>query len=149
MSTLSISKFRAGLFAAVLAVVPFTPTAHAQDVGMMGQVNVPFAFETGAGHHFTAGVYTIRMENMHTLLIKGASDSALTMTTVEDNAQPAKSGKAMFRKYGNQYFLGEITIAGKSRRLYFQPSKAESRLQIGGNKNMPNTVELALLQTAR
>src|ERR1700677_4892 len=111
MSTLSISKFRAGLFAAVLAVAPLSPALHGQDVGMIARVNVPFAFETASGHHFAPGVYSVRMEGLHTLLIRGASDAALTLSTSED-AQTAERGKATFHRYGHQYFLTEITIAG-------------------------------------
>ena len=81
MSTLSISKFRAGLFAAVLAVAPLSPALHGQDVGMVAKVNVPFAFETASGHRFAPGVYSVRMEGLHTLLIRGDSDSSLTMTS--------------------------------------------------------------------
>jgi hypothetical protein len=149
MSTLSISKFRAGLFAAVLAVAPLSPALHGQDVGMFAKVNVPFAFETASGHHFAPGVYSVRMAGVHTLLIRGDSDSALTMTTLEDNAQTANIGKATFRKYGNQYFLSEITVAGRSRQIHFAKSKAESRAQIAAEKTPPTNVELALLETAR
>ena len=149
MSTLLISKFRAGLFAAVLAVAPLSPALHGQDVGMVAKMNVPFAFETASGHHFAPGVYSVRMENLHTLLIRGDSDSALTTTTVEDNAQTATTGKAIFRKYGNQYFLGEITVAGRSRCLHFAKSTAENRVQIAADKTPPTNVELALLETTR
>src|ERR1700728_2607916 len=134
MNTLSISKFRAGLFAAVLAVAPLSPALHGQDVGMIARVNVPFAFETASGHHFAPGVYSVRMEGLHTLLIRGDSDSALTMTTSEDNGQTAKIGKATFRKYGNQYFLSEITVAGRSRQIHMAESKAENRAQIAAEK---------------
>jgi hypothetical protein len=149
MNTLSISKFRAGLFAAVLAVAPLSPALHGQDVGMVAKVNVPFAFETASGHHFAPGVYSVRMESVHTLLIRGDSDSALTMTTVEDNAETAKTGKAIFRRYGNQYFLSEITVAGRSREMHFAKSKAESRAEIAAEKTPPTNVELALLETTR
>jgi hypothetical protein len=148
MNTLSIGKFRVSIFAAVVAVAAFSPALHGQDVGMIGKVNVPFAFETASGHRFDAGVYTIHMENTHTLLIKGVSDSGLAWTSIEDNAQSAEASKATFRKYGNQYFLSEITVAGKSRRLYFQPSKTENQLRIAGNKTAPTNVELSLA-TAR
>ena len=147
MSTLSISKFRAGLFAAVLAVAPFSPALHGQDVGMFAKMNVPFAFETASGHHFAPGVYSVRMESLHTLLVKGDSDSALTMTTLEDNGQVAKTGKATFHRYGNQYFLSEITVAGKSRQIHFAKSKAENRAQIAAEKTPATNVELALLET--
>jgi hypothetical protein len=147
MSTLSISKFRAGLFAAVLAVAPLSPALHGQDVGMFAKMNVPFAFETASGHHFAPGVYSVRMESLHTLLVKGDSDSALTMTTLEDNGQVAKTGKATFHRYGNQYFLSEITVAGKSRQIHFAKSKAENRAQIAAEKTPATNVELALLET--
>jgi hypothetical protein len=147
MSTLSISKFRAGLFAAVLAVAPLTPALHGQDVGMFAKMNVPFAFETASGHHFAPGVYSVRMENLHTLLIRGDSDSALTMTTLEDNGQVAKTGEATFHRYGNQYFLSEITVAGRSRQIHFAKSKAENRAQIAAEKTPATNVELALMET--
>jgi hypothetical protein len=147
MSTLSISKFRAGLFAAVLAVAPLSPALHGQDVGMFAKMNVPFAFETASGHHFAPGVYSVRMESLHTLLVKGDSDSALTMTTLEDNGQVAKTGKATFHRYGNQYFLSEITVAGRSRQIHFAKSKAENRAQIAAEKTPATNVELALLET--
>ena len=148
MSTLSISKFRAGFFAAVLAVAPLATALHGQDVGMFARMNVPFAFETASGHHFAPGVYSVKMENVHTLLIRGDSDSALAMTTIEDNTQPAKTGKATFRRYGNQYFLSEITVAGKSRRITLDKSKLELQMQIAADKTAPANVEVALSGTA-
>jgi hypothetical protein len=66
------------------------------------------------------------------------------MTWVEDNAQPASKGKATFQKYGDRYFLSEISIAGKSRHLYFWPSRTEQELQVAGNKTEAINVELAL-----
>jgi hypothetical protein len=148
MNTLSLSKFRAGLFAALLAVAPLSPALQGQDVGMVARMNVPFAFETASGHHFAPGVYSVRMENVHTLLIRGASDGALTPATAEDNAQPAKTGKATFRKYGSQYFLTEITVEGASRSLHFAQSKLELRMQIAAGRTTPANVELALSGTA-
>jgi hypothetical protein len=148
MKTLSISKLRAGLFAAVLAVAPLSPALHAQDVGMIVNVNVPFAFQTASGHHFKPGIYSIRMENVHTLLIRGDSDVALTPATGEDNAQPAKTGKATFRRYGNKYFLTEITVQGASRSLHFAKSKEEKRVQIAVGEAAPTNVEVALSGTA-
>lgn len=148
MSTLSLLKFRPGMIAAALAITPFSPVCRAQDAGMLVQVNVPFAVDTDS-QHFDAGVYTIRMENEHILRFQGASQSEVVMTWVEDNAQPAKTGKAMFQKYGDRYFLSEISIAGKSRHLYFWPSKAQQELQVAGNKTTPVGVEVALMDGSR
>jgi hypothetical protein len=148
MNTLSISKLSAGLFAAVLAVAPLSPALHGQDVGMIANVHVPFAFETSSGHHFNPGLYSIKMENVHTMLIRGDSDAALTPATAEDNAQPAKTGKATFQRYGNEYFLTEITVEGASRSIHFSRSKFERRMQVAAGKSAPTTVEVALLGTA-
>ena len=148
MKAISISKFRAGLFAAVLTLAPLSPALHAQDVGMAAKVDVPFAFEAASGHQFSPGVYTVRMENEHTLLIKGATDSGLTMITMVDNDEPAVSGKARFHRYGNRYFLSEISVAGHSRRLEFRPAKAERELQIASGKTGPTTLDVAVLNAS-
>jgi hypothetical protein len=148
MSTLSSLKIRAGIVAAALAITPLSPACRAQDVGTLIQVNVPFAFDTDS-QHFDAGVYTIRTENEHILRFQGKSQSELVLTWVEDNAQPSTTGKAMFQKYGDHYFLSEISIAGKSRHLHFWPSRAEQELQVAGNKTAPMNVELALMDGSR
>jgi hypothetical protein len=147
MSTLSLLKFHTAVIAAALAVTPFSPVCRAQDAGLLIQVNVPFAFDTDS-QHFDAGVYTIRTENEHILRFQGESQSELVMTWVEDNAQQALKGKAMFQKYGDRYFLSEISIAGKSRHLYFWPSRAEQELQVG-NKTEAMNVELSLMEGSR
>ncbi len=149
MKTLSISQFRTSLFAAVLAIAPLSPVLHSQDVGMLAKVDVPFAFKAPGGHAFSAGIYTVRMENEHTLLIKGVTDSGLAMTTAVDNGQAAIAGKARFHRYGNRYFLSEISVAGHSRRLEFLPSKEERELQIALGKAAPTTVDVAVLNTSR
>jgi hypothetical protein len=148
MNTPSIWKFRASLLAAFLAVAPLAPAAHAQRQEMQAKVNVPFAFESGS-KHYTAGVYTISGENQHVMLIRGASNSGLAMTRLDQDSQPAKKGKAVFQKYGNEYILSEIWVAGKSEHVQFLKSKAESQLQITAKMPVPTEVELALLETPR
>ena len=71
----------------------------------------------------------------------------MALTSVEDKAQPAKRGTAVFHKYGNQYFLSEITVAGKCRSLHLTPSRTESELRRGEKKTAG--VELSLLQNSR
>ena len=92
MITLSMSKFRASIFTALLAFAPLLPAAHAQYAGAFARVNVPFAFEIGSGH-YPAGVYTIGMDSPSVLMIRGASASGLAiMAPMDDNGQRAKSG---------------------------------------------------------
>ena len=144
MSTLSMLKFRASIFAAVLAVATLSPASHAQDVGVVAKVNVPFSFESGS-KHYAAGVYTIRMENQHILLIRGVSESGMAMTSVEDNGQPAQKSAAVFQRYGNRYFLSEIFVAGKSRHIHLQQTKQEKQSQVAQNTTAPTNVEIAML----
>jgi hypothetical protein len=148
MSTLSMLKFRVSIFTAVLAFAPLSPASHAQSAGAFAKVNVPFAFETASGH-YPAGVYTLRMETPSVLMIRGVSDAGLVMmTAVEDNGQRVKSGVAVFHRYGNRYFLREISATGESRRLHLQPSKAEKQMQIAASKTAPASLEVALIETA-
>ena len=148
MSTLSMLKFRASIFTAVLAFAPLSPASHAQATGAFARVNVPFAFET-AGAHYPAGVYTIAMATPSILMIRGASNSGLAMVkAVEDNGQPAKRGVAVFHRYGNRYFINEISVTGESRHLHLQPSKAEKQMEIAASKPAPENLEVALIETA-
>jgi hypothetical protein len=145
MSTLSI---RGSIFAAVLTLAPLSPASLGQDAGMVAQVNVPFDFQTDS-QHFAPGLYRIRMENAYTVQIQGASESWLVMVRAEDNAQAVKTGKAVFHRYGNQYFLNEITVAGSSRHVHLNASKAERQMRIVHNNQAPAAVELSLLQGPR
>jgi hypothetical protein len=148
MSILSMLKFRVSIFAAILAIAPLSPASHAQSGGDFARVNVPFAFETGSGH-YPAGVYTLRMETPSVLMIRGVSKSGLVMMkTVDDNGQRAKSGMAIFHRFGNRYFLNEISATGETRHLHMQPSKAEKQMLIGASKTAPSTTEVALIDTA-
>lgn len=142
MSTLSISKFRTGLFGAIFAAVPLPSLA--QDPGMIARVNVPFSFETGA-KHFAAGTYTIRMENGHSFLVKGVLDSSLVLASIEDNGQAAKIGRAVFQRCGNRYFLREIIVAGTSRRLHLQPTEEQTQLVESARNAKPALAEIAVL----
>jgi hypothetical protein len=142
MSTLSMNKFRAGLFAALVAAAPLP--SQAQDPGAVARVNVPFSFEIGT-KHFAAGVYTIGMENAHALLVRGVSDSGLALASIEDNGHAAKIGQAVFQRCGNRYFLREVTIAGKSRRLHLQPTKEQTHAIETAQKTTPPPAEVAVL----
>jgi hypothetical protein len=152
MSTLSMLKFRASIFTAVLALAPLSPASHAQAGDKFARVNVPFAFETGSGQ-YPAGVYTLGMDSPSILIIRGAARSGLAMMkVVEDRGQRTKPGVAIFHKYGNRYFLEEISATGESRHIHLQPSKAEKQAQkqmeTAAVKTAPANLEVALLETA-
>jgi hypothetical protein len=143
MNKFSMLKFRASIFAAILAVTPLSPTLNAQDAGAVGQMNIPFAFEAGS-QHYPAGAYSIRMEDQHVVRIWGTSVAGMSLAHVDQNGAPAKKGVATFQRYGDRYFLNEISVTGKSGRIFVHPSKDEKRSQIAASQPAPAGVEIAL-----
>jgi hypothetical protein len=145
MSTRLIEKLRTRLIAVIFAAASLAPALYAQNSLFAAKVNVPFAFETAAGQHFSAGVYTIRMANPDTMLIQGKSTSGMAMTKLTNDGPRAQTGRAVFTKYGDKYFLRSVWVEGNGSHLQFRQSKAESRLQLSDNRS-PTGVELALLR---
>jgi hypothetical protein len=142
MSKLSIKKFCAVFLSVMVAAAP--RYSQAQDPGMFARVKVPFSFESGS-KHFAPGVHTIRMENAHTVLIRGVSESGLALTSIEDTGERANRGVAVFQHCRDRYFMREITVTGKSRRLHLPLTKEQQHLvEIAKNAN-PSMVEIALL----
>ena len=150
MSTFSMPKFRVGLFAAVLAILPLSPAMHAQSdsVEPLGQFNVPFEFDSGS-HHFAAGLYTVSWQATNTISIRGASGTWFTLMLPEEEVQPSRTGKVVFRKSGSRYVLSEIWVSGEMIHFHRVPSKAERRLSSAKNAAPPDSVEVAALEPAR
>ena len=150
MRQLSMWMLRASLFAVILAVVSLPPTMYAQEVGETVTLNVPFAFEDGS-QRFPPGLYTIRMEAQHNIQIQGSLASGYLGTWFDEDEQPSRTSKVIFRKYGGRYFIGEIWTAGEGTHTYLLPSKAETRLQleVAENKTSPSGVQVAVLSASR
>jgi hypothetical protein len=148
MSTLSMSKFRPILFAFILAVAPLPAALHAQDMDDEALlVNVPFAFQNGS-QHLAAGRYTIRLENQNVLEIQGETRTGLALALFDESSRPSNTSKVVFLRYGDQYFLHEVWVAGETRHTYFLPSKAE-KLEVAANKAVPTGVEVVALEMPR
>jgi len=147
MSTLQISKVRAILLAIIFAGAPFSPASHAQDLEGRVVVKVPFAFENGS-QHFSPGLYTISVDYRNIATIRGESKSGLATTGFDEDPQPSQTTRVVFHKYGDQYFLEQVWVAGETTHTYFLPTKAE-RLEISANRNAPTSVVVAALEPTR
>jgi hypothetical protein len=147
MSTMSMWKFRAVLFAGILAVGPLSAMSHAQVTEGPVVVNVPFAFENGS-QHFAAGLYSIGMDDQRILAIHGESRSGFALAWFQEDSHPSKKTKVVFLRYGDQYFLREIWVAGESSHTYCLPSKAEER-EMAANRVAPTDVVVAALEMPR
>ncbi len=148
MRSSMILKVHAGLIAAVLAVASSAPAAQAQGSGFAAKMNVPFAFQTASGEHFAPGVYTIRMNDELSMLIRSNTSSGLVLTQQASDGLPATQGKAVFTHYGDQYFLRTVWVAGETSHLICDRSKAERQSQIAAGK-ASTAVEVALLKVGR
>jgi hypothetical protein len=121
--------------------------SQAQDIEDSVVVNVPFAFGDGS-QNFAAGRYSIRMDGQKILAIRGESNSGFAKAWFEEDSHPAETTKVVFRRYGDQYFLSEIWIAGESSHTYRLPSKEEKREE-AANKAVPSDVVVAALEILR
>ncbi len=147
MSTLQISKVRATLLAIIFAGASLSPASHAQDLEGKVVVKVPFAFEDGS-QHFSPGLYTISMDYRNITTIRGESSAGFATTGFDEEPEPSQTTKVVFHKYGDQYFLEQIWIAGETTHTYFLPSKAE-KLEMSANRTAPTDVVVAALEPPR
>jgi hypothetical protein len=148
MRTSTMLKVPAGLIAAVLTVASLAPVAQAQNSGFAARMKVPFAFQTSSGQTFAHGVYTIRMNGEHTMVIRGTTTSGVAMTQMANDGLPVTKGKAVFTHYGDRYFLRAVWVAGDASHLLCSSSKAERQSQIAAVKTS-SPVQVALLQEGR
>ena len=114
------------------------------------KVNVPFGFESGSTH-FAPGAYQIRLDAAGPfILIQGQNSSAYQMTMANSATEAPEVGKLVFHRYGSQYVLKEIWVAGSTSYLRTPKSKVEKRLDAElaqNNQNQQDT--LALVATGR
>jgi hypothetical protein len=101
MSTFAISKFCATMATAVLFVASLAPRAHAQDTEL--RADVPFAFQYGSDH-YAAGRYTITHLSDRFIVLRSKSKAGAVMVQSSYGAATT-TGKLVFNRYGNRYFL--------------------------------------------
>lgn len=141
-------RIRAFVIAALFAVVSFAPTLHAL-IGETAKMNVPFAFTCGS-RNFAPGAYTLDFLNMNTVLIRSGRNAALAMIAPEFSLRPAKSGYAVFRKYGDRYVLEEVWMPGSTVHVsvFEQKWEKHAATELARQGSGPSLVELALLDVS-
>lgn len=128
MTTLSMSKIRAAVVVAFLAVVSGSTVLRAQNKTTQSKIDVPFAFEVGSVH-FAPGTYTLTGPRENGLSVRGVYGSALAMNRHEVSLLPATSSRVVFNKYGNRYFLREVWTKDSTDHLCGYESKAERQVE--------------------
>jgi hypothetical protein len=95
------------------------------------KVNVPFSFTVG-NSTMPAGSYTIKSDydsrNLVYLTNWGANTKSAALG-IREQGTPNETGKLVFHRVGDQYFLSEIHCADASMDIHFPVTKAEKRVR--------------------
>ena len=147
MNAKSTSKLRTYLLACALGAVAMVSTSDGFAQGKEMRVNVPFAFHSGS-QSMPAGVYKVTIESQHLILLRGDSKSGFVGTNPV-TGKPAATGKLVFQRYGNQYFLREVWTAQRDTGQKCVKTKLERETEIAQSKAAQPGAELALNQQSR
>jgi len=124
----TVSKVVSILSTLLLALFAFAVATPGQAQTRTLKVNVPFGFESGTTH-FAPGAYQIHLDGAGPFVrIEGQNSSAYQMTMQDSSAEAPALGKLVFHRYGSQYILKEIWVAGSTSYLRTPKSKVEKRL---------------------
>jgi hypothetical protein len=124
-----------------------TVSAHAQS-GKQLTVTIPFNFDV-AGKTLPAGQYYVGRSTLTSadgLAVRGTDGSAgvFVLTRGIQTEEVQQESKLVFRRYGNQYFLTEVWISGRSNGREL-PSSRKERLVKQENSKLgvkPEKVEV-------
>ena len=114
--------------------------------------NVPFDFTVG-DTRLPAGNYTLRRialtSSYDRIVIKsadGRGDSHTVVTLPNRTSEVQKESKLVFNRYGDQYFLSQIWMAGSDTGRDLAPSRNERNLAKGSMlaKSKPERQTVAL-----
>lgn len=140
------SIFGSGLVACALTIgtLASTQPASAQNSPTIAEVNIPFAFQTGA-QTLPAGMYRIDRESSHLILLRGPgkAEGFVEMYSAV-KTHPDDHGSLVFNRYGNKYFLRQLWTAGEKNGLQCPKSHAEKETTQANNHQSPTSTELAI-----
>jgi hypothetical protein len=130
---------------ALVVVAGFLTAASglAQNYGV--RATIPFDFTVG-DKLLPPGTYTITSFNSHELWIRNRDKNVSVATiALSSSKDPGNTGKLVFNKYGDQYFLREVLCGSTSMNAELPPSKLEKRVRIQEARLVSNDqVQIAL-----
>lgn len=110
-----------------LVVFGVASTVIAQGQGVV-RAKIPFSFNV-AGKSMPAGEYLINKTGQSSLfLIRGESKAAYVLTNSKNSTKSVDKTKLVFRRYGDQYFLGQMWSRGESSGVTFPVTGAERKI---------------------
>jgi hypothetical protein len=111
-------------------------------------VSIPFDFEV-AGKTLKAGDYQVRMESSRSSLKIENRDTLHTtfvMISSLERRDIQNESKLVFNRYGSQYFLAQVWLAGRSSGQEVRLSSTERgiRRELAALGHKPERVEVAV-----
>lgn len=147
-TTLHSKMLRVVLGCALMAIATVSTTiAYAQS--HVVQAKIPFAFHYGS-QRMAAGIYQLEIQSSgHVILLRGRSASGFVLANPETATRATGTGKLVFNRYGDQYFLHEIWPNGSAIGERCVKTRQEKEAELAQNAMSPVTHEVALSRTSR
>lgn len=120
-------KIAMSIATAIVGVLLSAASVYGQTV----KADIPFAFQA-ANQTLPAGQYEVSTRNAvpSTVIVRNR-ESKQALAALVSKAQSQRTpdvSKFIFRRYGDQYFLAQIFIAGRTEGTELIKTKAERRL---------------------
>jgi hypothetical protein len=114
---------------ALFVAATFITVGNASAQNYQVKVNVPFSFTVGTST-MPAGSYTIKSDSSSRNLVYltnwGENTKSMALGITEQG-NPNETGKLVFHRVSDQYFLSDIRCAGASMNIHFPVTKEEKR----------------------
>jgi hypothetical protein len=114
---------------ALFALVSFVTIGSISAQERAVKANVPFDFTVG-NKLVPAGTYTISSESPNVVLIRNDGRHVAIFSSAYTDGKQSNTGKLVFHKYGDQYFLSEVLCSSVDLNLEIPTSKAEKRARV-------------------
>jgi len=125
-------------------------TASAQLPGTRTSAQIPFDFIVGE-QTLPAGMYQVRRigDGPYLLYIQNVDDrreAVIFLTTLVDDVNSIRQSALVFHRYGDVYFLAQITSRYEGIARELQPSEQERRMERGlaSNNKAPESQSVPL-----
>lgn len=112
---------------ALLTIASFITAGSAVAADHAVKADVPFDFTVG-DKLLPAGTYTIASEDPNIIEVRNSDRTIFVMNiALADGKEPSTTGKLVFDRYGDKYFLSQILCPAASMTLHLPTSKMEKR----------------------
>jgi hypothetical protein len=128
----------------VLSLLLAAGSAYAQTIRV--KADIPFKFSVNK-ETMPAGEYTIQsVSTDRVLLIRNSDDKPMTMLIANSvqSLRPSEHSKLVFQRYGDDYFLSQVWVAGNT--LGHQVPKSGRERELALNQNPEGVIVLAELK---